>query len=288
MPEFERDPYGWQDYHDQQLRHYGIKTGSQAAPARYAAATSQPNYKRDEATGTPVPVASPRRKPVPGASPAATPRAQPQPYRVPRTQSPEGTRLIYTRADGRFDTSTIRMESSKYTPPNSPANSYIQPNSSGSSQLPLPKRTDSSFSKGIWRSRKDSAGEKVRRLSDSLKQKAGIVAMDRNDRVRFIRDKHSASGLPASPTQRGRSSSISRAEKLALNISKKADPIKARGRKGSNDSNMSLGFTDIAPAGAMEPCVRCNRPIFEYATKGLCRSCHMEMKEKQKAAAKGR
>lgn len=283
MPEFERNPYGWQDYHDEQLRHYGLKRETAVASSTSSQVSPRSNYRRNEATGMPVPAAMPRRKPVPGASPPGTPPSQvraPVPA-SPRTQSPEGTRLIYTRADGRFDPSTIRMDRSKYTPPSSPVNSYSRPSSSSSSQAPL-KRTDSSDSKSSWKLRKQSAGETVRRLSNSVKEKAAIVAMDRNERVRFVRDKHSASGTPGTPTKvrTGRSGSVTKGEQLVLKMSKRADPIKALARRGTNDSDMSMGMTDTAPAGVMEPCIRCKRPIFDFATQGLCQQCYNDMKKK--------
>ena len=273
MPEFQQDTYGLQDFHDAQLRHYGLKRDTQA-PSATGPSSIHPAFRRNEATGM-VPNAKPKRKPVPDAMEHPAPRTYSPSPPSPRTQTTEGTRLIFTRADGRFDPSTIKMDPTRYTPPSSPTTSSSRP-ASRSSNKPSLKRTDSSNSKSSWRSRRSSAEQVVRRFSTSLKEKADIVAMDRNERYMYIRNKHVASASEDAPAKSrpGRSGSITKSEKIALNISKVVDSIKPR--RGSNDSAMSLGFTDVAPDGEMQPCVRCHRPIFDYATKGLCRQCHQE------------
>ena len=285
MPTWGNDSYDSLDFHEQQLRHYGLKNGltpraTSTHPSQQYV-ERQPNYVRNEANGMPVP---PKRKAVPETFRYPPPSAPMPGPRSPRTQSPEGTRLIYTRPDGRYDPSTIRMETSKYTPPVSPVTS--RPTSRSSSRAPA-TRANSDYSQNNGGGRSDSAGERVRRLSSSLKEKAGIFGMGRDERVMYRRSNSPsaeefaavAALAKARPNSRPNSSgSMSRGQKIALKLSKAADPFKGKGRKGSNDSSMSMNITDTAPEGEMLPCAQCFRPILTYATKGLCQPCHRQLK----------
>jgi Zn finger protein HypA/HybF involved in hydrogenase expression len=66
---------------------------------------------------------------------------------------------------------------------------------------------------------------------------------------------------------------LSKGEKFAMSVSKAADPLKPR-RKGTQDSDMSFGMTDLAPPGAMQECESCSKPTEEYLINGLCKQCH--------------
>jgi hypothetical protein len=78
---------------------------------------------------------------------------------------------------------------------------------------------------------------------------------------------------PSTPTK-PKPGNLSKGEKFALSVSKVADPLKPRARKGTNDSDMSFGMTDLAPPGAMQECASCKKPTSEYLINGLCRQCH--------------
>jgi len=304
--ESEREPY--QDFHEAQLRHYGFKQPLPAYPkaSSYAQAPQLPKliFQQSEFTGMPIPAAKPKRKVVPAPlAPTPTSPAQPPRPVSPRTQGPGGTRVIFTRPDGRFDPGTIRVERGRYTPPVSPLlEAESRPGSSSSSYYSNASsedltRTDSHTSRNSNTSSRSRQGSVVRRLSETLKEKAGILAMDRNERVTFIRGKHAAAAssqeslrstssspfdstdsLPLSQAPTTRSASLTLADKIALDLSKRFDSLKGKGRNGSEDSGMSLGMTDRAPEGALVNCVRCYAPIFDFATNGCCQRCYQEAK----------
>ena len=82
---------------------------------------------------------------------------------------------------------------------------------------------------------------------------------------------------------------LSKGEKFAIGVSKAVDPLKPRGRSATNDSDMSFGMTDLAPAGALQECAECSRPTYEYLINGLCKECHaIEVKvAKQRGTSEG-
>lgn len=149
------------------------------------------------------------------------------------------------------------------------------------------KRTDSNASNSSntsKRSRRESVTHIVRRFSNAM----NIVKMDKHGRQTFSRGKDAekleerhrsgsisrvslqSNGGPGKP----RPGELTRGERLALNISRPIDPLKARGRKGTNESDMSFGMTDKAPAGTMQQCDECGLETSDYLVGGLCKECH--------------
>ena len=296
MPEFERDPWGLEDAHQDQLRHYGIKQGRMpdAKPKPQDPTVSS----LTEAAGGRIP----RRKPVPTGNSEVRGRS-PRPgspvsrSQSPRTESP--ARKIYRAPDGRFDPASIKSEDLPRQAPTPPA--------SPGPNRPRTTRTDSNASNSSWAGRRESISKIARRLSDALKTTVDIVRMDRHERLGYVRTKHdedqkhnSTSHVAAyveSPTRttpisgkflehlhdeppqpstptKPKPGNLSKGEKFALSVSHVADPLKPRARKGTMESEMSFGMTDLAPPGAMQACASCKKPTAEYLVKGLCRQCY--------------
>ena len=112
MPEFENNFYSLQDYHDEQLRHYGLKRDNPPDPLPQPVAPKKPqqDFIMNEATGMPVPVTKGEAISATNVQPATRSSS---PARPPRTQSPDKTRKIYRGQDGRFDASTIHLGDSR-------------------------------------------------------------------------------------------------------------------------------------------------------------------------------
>lgn len=81
---------------------------------------------------------------------------------------------------------------------------------------------------------------------------------------------------------------LSKGEKIAMSVSKAADPLKPKKRKGTQDSDMSFGMTDLAPPGAMQACESCSRPTEGYLINGLCKQCHELHQKVAKAKRDGK
>jgi hypothetical protein len=162
----------------------------------------------------------------------------------------------------------------------------------------------------------ESIKEGARRLSNSFMHKLSIVSMDKRERRDYHRKRHNASeenrssidSAPQSPsvlsldnTRFSSSSqtsglaspgkplpgSLSKGERVALDISKVIDPLKALARPGTADSEMSFGMTDVAPPGTMNACEGCFQPTWDYLKHGLCQDC-LEIEAKVAKDKKGK
>ena len=315
MPEFDRDPWGAQDMYQDQLRHYGIKQGRM--PDAKPAPQDPTAPSLTEGSGEKVP----RRKPVPTSTSETRGRSPRPGSPVSRSQSPRSqcpAQRIYRTPSGRFNPATIKREEAPRqapTPPASPGPSVTRTTRS---------RTNSNTSTSSRSNRRESLSKYARRLSDAVKNTVDIVKMDRHERLGYVRTKHDSverdssptpalaphvdsptrttpvsgkflehlddepSPLPQTPTKPkpGQLSILSKGEKLALSVSKAADPLKPRARKGTNDSEMSFGMTDLAPPGAMQECASCRKPTEEYLIGGLCRQCY-DLRAKVARARRG-
>lgn len=111
-------------------------------------------------------------------------------------------------------------------------------------------------------------------MSTSLKSSAAEIfgAEASEERLQFVRARKSEP-RQSETMRRGESTfaaEVSRAlQGLGLGLK----------RKGTEDSEMSFGFTDVAPEGVMEGCERCERPISgkEVLKRGLCGGCWGEV-----------
>ena len=243
---------------------------------------------------------------------------------VPGTQPPSIEERKIFRTDGKFDPATIKGNGyqnmpSRYTPIASPSRPPARPGTPPPSRPPR-KRADSGFSSSSWSSRRDSISRLARRLSDAFEKGLDIVKMDKHDRRDYVRNKYdeeekkrsrdsgsrsdSRAGSSIDPRDqysepnqnppdeadfdgKPRPGNLSKGEKFAIGISQAIDPLKPRGRSGTNESDMSFGMTDLAPPGAMQECAECLKPTHEYLIKGLCKDCHdLEMRVLKKSQGK--
>lgn len=300
MPEFQKDAYGPQDFHEEQLKHYGVKTNRvNEEPAPGAPKQPVQGFEMNEATGMPVPSKSsmPKRKPVGLADPLSAPRKV-SPVRPPRPDSPEGMmNKIYRGQDGKFDISTVRREQRSATPPATPSSPLSRPPTP--TPRPTPQRTDSTASNASWRSRAGSVGQVARRMSNSFREKVDIIKMNRNERAGYVRRKSSEAStngkfardsfdsiqrdsvldFQTSPAaSKPMLGNLSKGEMLALKAAQAIDSIR-RGRNGSGDSDMLFSMTDSAPAGAMHLCKRCARATDTFLKDEMCGECYGETKK---------
>ncbi len=171
---------------------------------------------------------------------------------------------------------------------------------------PRTKRSDSLNSvKSIASSVGGSVANRVRGFSNNFKEMTEVIKMDRSERVEYRRSK--CDSLPGSPSRlnlnqfpsttqlvqpdtptKPRPGSLKTGEKLALSVSMMADTIKNRGRSGTNDSDMSMGMTDKAPAGTMNSCVGCFAPCQYVLKKDMCERCYAEELEMTGEKTKGK
>lgn len=215
--------------------------------------------------------------------------------------SAAANQTIYRSADGRFDPKTIQD-----------GQSSVHSQATASPRRPTLHRTDSAGSSKSWAERRESFSKAVRRLSNGIKEATGIMMMDRRERRDYQRKRHSGmsdrdshhsgvsprnasptapifaanatAGLHEEPASPGKPipGDLTKGERFAMNVSAAIDPIK---RRGTHESDMSFGMTDVAPAGALNACENCFAPTYDYLIGGRCRECHREQKER---AGKGK
>ena len=265
--------------------------------------------------------AVPIPKPVPGTNPASgshSPRSQsPNVQIISRTNGKFDPATITNAPSGYTPPASPVQASSRPASP-SPSRPQVKRTDSHGSTGSWRVRRDS-FSRMARR-----MSDTFKDFKDSFH----IVTMDKNERMGYVRNKHeeenkrrqdspirpdfpsdsavdlgrlsygpserssqlsskrsSETGLPSKP----KPGNLTKGETFAIGVSKVVDPLKLRGRSGTEDSDMSFGMTDSAPLDAMCECSGCSRPTHEYLINGLCKDCHaLVAKVAKKAKSQGK